>query len=276
VPASAVSARAAAAIDRALTGDPRSPLAHVALGVRCFWEFDREGASAAWNRAFELAPNDADVRVFCSLYNLTYMRGQNDDALAMLQDLVNADPRSAHLRAHLSVMCSWARQFDRATLEARRGLELVPDQFYATWALLFALGQSEPSEGIEFGLRALDEHGRHAWLVMGTALAARHAGRPDLVLALRDELEARARSTFVQLTPHALAAEAAGDEVAFFSLLDRAITERDPMLALVMGHSPMLDRYRERPEFRGALHRMGWDRPMPRVRMVRANVGEPA
>ncbi len=267
-PASAVSARAAAAIDRALASDPGSPLAHVALGVRCFWEFDREGAGAAWNRAFELDPGDADVCVFYSLYNLAYMRGQVEEALAILQSLVDADPRSAHLRAHLSVACSWARQFDRATMEARRGLELEPDQFYATWALLFALREHEPSEALELGLRAVDQHGRHAWLVMGSARAAQRAGRPDLALALRDELEARARSTFVQATPRALAAEAAGDETAFFSLVNLAITERDPMLALVMGHSPMFDRYRERPEFKAALHRMGWDEALPRLPMT--------
>ncbi len=272
VPASAVSARAGDAIDRALACDPESPLAHVALGMRCYWDFDRAGADAAWTRALELDPADADARAFYSLYNLSYMRGQHADAITMLQAAVDADPRSAHLRALLSIMLSWSGQFDLAAEEARRGIALAPDAFFVNWALLLALSEIPGAESVEFGFRTLEMLGRHPWIMMGTALCCAASGRHELAEALRDELDARSRTTYVQPVVRAITAMAAGRDDQLFSLLAVAVSERDPLIALLIGHAPMLRAHRDKPEFKHVLELMGWAEPMPRadVSAVRA------
>jgi serine/threonine-protein kinase len=255
---SAVTGRATAAVENALRCDPDLPQAHVALGMLRFWAYDRDGASEAWSRALELGPTDSEARVFYALYHLGYIRGQFDDALEMLGATVAADPRSAHLRAHLSVLSSWAGRSEAAVGEATRAIELAPEALYPNWSMVLALIDVPSPDSVESALAIVSRGGRHSWLIMGAALCCAAHGRTDLANALHDELEARAKTSYVQTAPRALCALAAGRTSRFYDLLRTAVDARDPLLALGMGHWPALRPERGKPQFDELLARMGW------------------
>ena len=102
--------------------------------------------------------------------------------------------------------------------------------------------------------------GRHAWIMAAQALAARGI-EPDVAEALFAELSARAKTTYVQPVMLAACAIGAARYDDALALLGAAVDVGDPLLALVIGHWPILDPLRHRPEFTAILRRIGWERP---------------
>lgn len=103
-----------------------------------------------------------------------------------------------------------------------------------------------------------ERRARHPWLMMGAALCCAAAGRMDLANSSHDELEARAKTSYVQIGTRALCALAAGRVDEFYELLHLAVDARDAMLALCVGHWPVLRSERGTRKFDEVLVRMGW------------------
>jgi hypothetical protein len=91
----------------------------------------------------------------------------------------------------------------------------------------------------------------------------RRAGRYDVADALFQELEARARTAYVQPMTRASAAFGANRIDDAIRLLNEACDAGDPLLPLVVGHWSAFDPLRAHPGYRALLDRMGWTHPVP-------------
>jgi serine/threonine protein kinase/Tfp pilus assembly protein PilF len=260
----AVKERASEAIDAALSRDPNSVSGHIASGILALCLLDRERACQSFTRAVALDPSDSEARAIYALYDRGYIRGSYDGGLDEMDMALLGDPRGAHVHAHKGLLLAWAGRFADAADAGRRACELDPGSFYATWALVHALnvGGDLDEASVETE-KAIARFGRHSWLMMGWSAGLKRAGRPDIADALFQELEARARTAYVQPMTRASAAFGANRIDDTFRLLNEALEDGDPLLALVIGHWRAFDPLREHPAFDALLQRMGWTRPLP-------------
>ena len=269
-PFASVVDRAESATECALAGDPMLPASHLAKAMLLLYKHDRERASDEWARAVELGPKDADARGFRAIYDLTYVRGQFDDALSELDRAMELDPRSAVLYAHRAIVLCWARRLDEAAVAAARALELDPDGFYPNWALMAARcfeataltsdGLRQPQEAVALATALLDKFGRHPWVMMAAAVSQAAAGNKQSAESLVAELSARAKTSYVQPTIHAVSLFAAGRVDDGYRMLGLAVDAADPMFTVAAAHWPILDPIRQTTQFEALIDRIGWDR----------------
>src|SRR5262249_16154539 len=150
---------------------------------------------------------------------------------------LEGDPLSALAHSQMALALRWRGPNDDAEPAARRGCELDPSSIYAAWSLVHSLALGADAARTESEAQtAMLRFGRHPWLMMAFAIAMGRAGRHDVADALSQELEARARTTFVQPFPREIAAFAANRDADGFRLLDLALDEGDPLLPLTIGH----------------------------------------
>jgi serine/threonine-protein kinase len=256
--------RASEAIDAALSRDPNSVSGHIASGILALCLLDRERACKAFTRAVELDPSDSEARAIYALYDRGYIRGRYDEGLDEMEMALLGDPRGAHVYAHKGLLLAWAGRFADAADAGRRACELDPGSFYGTWALVHALnvGGDLDVAAVETE-RAIARFGRHSWLMMGWSAGLRRAGRHDIADALFQELEARARTAYVQPMTRASAAFGADRIDDTFRLLNEAFDGGDPLLPLVIGHWRAFDPLREHPAYDALLERMDWTEALP-------------
>jgi serine/threonine protein kinase/tetratricopeptide (TPR) repeat protein len=264
VPAAEVSNRARLAIARALELGATEPTTQTVLGLYSLMaEFDRARASAAFARAVELDPTDADARVFQAVFDFCYVRQANDDAVAQLRRVLALDPLNANAWGQLAIVLSWAGKPEEAAAQARHAIELDAAAFYPQWTLLLALMLGpDPLGAIEVGQPMLARFGRHPWLLMAMAYANGSAGRRDKAGAFYAELAARAVGEYVQPTALAVAAIGAGRRELIFQHLHEATRVRDPLLVGMTLYWPGFASIRGSPEFARVLAEMGWDVPL--------------
>jgi len=261
-PLATVRPRARTAIETAVARDPDLQSAHIAMGMLSLIDLDRVAAGAAFTRAVQLDPSDGEARAIYALYDRGYIHGRFDEGIAELETALRADPRSALAHAHLALLTAWAGRPAAAEVVARRACELDPSSFYAAWSLAHAFAIAGDAKAEPEIQALMVKFGRHPWLMMAFAICMWRAGRRDVADALSQELEARARTTYVQPTPRAAAAVAGNRFADGFRLFNLALDEGDPLMALTIGHWPGLDPLRALPEFQALLARMGWTRPV--------------
>jgi tetratricopeptide (TPR) repeat protein len=262
-PFTVVKQRASQAIDAALSRDPNAVSGHIASGILSLCLLDRERACTSFTRAVELDPSDSEARAIYALYDRGYIRGRYEDGLEEMEMALRGDPRAAHVYAHKGLLLAWAGRFAESADAGRRACELDPGSFYATWALVHALNVGgDLDTAFAETQKAIGRFGRHSWLMMGWAAGLRRAGRPDIADALFQELEARARTAYVQPMTRASAGFAANRIDDAIRLLNEAYDVGDPLLPLVIAHWRAFDPLREHPGYRALLERMGWTNPV--------------
>jgi adenylate cyclase len=245
--------RATQAASEALRIDPALGEAHCAMAyLMSLWEFDWEGAEAAFRRAIDLTPNNADAH---DLYGrMCAAIGRFDDALALARRAQELDPL-AH-RLDVATILLRAGRYHEAEVEAARAVELDPDQDRARatkgWALL---KQDRVDEGLAEIERAVEvAPGNAQWLAqLGQARAM--AGRIDGAREILHELEARAASGFVAPYHLAFVHTGLGDHERAIDLLERAFDERAGSIYGIKG-SFLFAPLRSHPRFQALLARM--------------------
>jgi adenylate cyclase len=102
---------------------------HTSLAmVKCFYDWDFEGAEREFQRAISINPNYATARHFHAL-NLAAME-QPEAAIAEARKAVEADPLSVPVNNILGEMLIDAHRYDEAIEQYRRTLELDPNTDY--------------------------------------------------------------------------------------------------------------------------------------------------
>jgi serine/threonine-protein kinase len=249
---------------RAREADPTSADAEVSSAlVALSVEFDREKAAAAWERAIALAPNDGNVRAMRAVFHHCYVMGDTETAVRELRLALERDPVSHILHAHLGLVLSFGSRVDEAIVEAAKAMELDPHALYGHWiAIMVRLDARHFVEAIDIASKAVAGFGRHAWLLMGLAVAHARLGHVDTATAIYDELSARSRSEYVQSGVLAIMGMAIGRREEAVARWSRAVDERDPMMVPLMLRTPLAAPLREQPEHLLLLARLGWDRPL--------------
>jgi serine/threonine-protein kinase len=226
-------------------------------------EFDRAAASKAWERAIALAPADGNVRAMCAVFHHCYVMGDIDTAVRELGVALDRDPLSHILHAHLGLVLTFGGRAEESMIEAQKAIRLDPQALYGYWIVVMArLAGREYAGAIEDAQRSIPRFGRHAWLLMGLAIAHAQLEQLEPAEAIFDELVARSRTEYVQGAVLAVTAMAIGRRDEAVSRWLRAADDRDPMMAVLMQRGILAVELREQPEHQALLQRLGWDRPL--------------
>jgi TolB-like protein/DNA-binding winged helix-turn-helix (wHTH) protein/Tfp pilus assembly protein PilF len=131
---------AKAAATKALALDDTLSEAHAALGFTKFlYDWDWEGAEREYRRVIELSPGSP---IGYHRYGLQLgLRGRFDEALANIKHAQQLDPLSPENNRFVIVSLLRAGQSDQAMEQARKMLELHPDNFHTHFGLGMAYVQ---------------------------------------------------------------------------------------------------------------------------------------
>ena len=246
-------ARVRDAAANALRLDPGLGEAHTAVALlKTLWDFDWTGAELEYKRALELSPGSADTYDYYGRMCAAIER--YDEAIALQQRAQELDPL-AHRMDVASTMLR-AGLYAEAALGAERVLEFDPmyDRAHATlgWAYF---RQGKQAQGVAELERAVSlSHANTQWLAQ---LGQAHAlmGNTDKAREVLQQLEERARRTYVSPYHLAFVYAGLGEVERALDLLERAFAERTGAIYAIKG-SVLLAPLRSHPRFQALLKKM--------------------
>jgi serine/threonine-protein kinase len=250
------SAAAVASASRAIELDSSLGEAHAAQAFAhtLIWEWDE--ADAAFERAISRAPRDATVRHWHAIHLAAL--GRIDDACRAIAQAEEIEPDSPVLRAAGGALSCYARDWDRAEAECRRGIGLDPAAPFPHVILgIVHAARANHAEAVAELERALDLLGTmHPFPLTALGCVCAASGRVREAAEALDEL--RTLATRVVVSPFHVAAlhAALGNSGDALGALDDALEARDGWLLSLRVH-PWMDPLRRDPRFADVLKRMG-------------------
>jgi serine/threonine-protein kinase len=254
-PTAEASAKAHAAIERALRLDDSLPEAWVTLGSVRFWlERDVEGGEAALRRGLAVSPNDVLAHHFLS-WQLA-ARGRFAEASLEIDRAAELDPTSTAIAADRGLPAYFDHRPDEALGHFRKGVDLDPAFWYARYREGFALlatgafGPARAAFDDAFRLSA----GSIQEARVGAGVAAAALGETATAEAVLHELLAGSP----RVSPYELAtlALALGRHAGALDLLERALELHDKWVMWI-AVDPRLDSLREHPRFEAIREAIG-------------------
>ena len=253
-PSADASLKAKHLAEQAIAIDPElaQPWATLACVEEQFeWNFGL--AEAHWQRTLGIDARNAQARAQRALW--AYMRGAlpETEARAEARRAVDDDPLNAWVVGMHSYMLGMGGRHEESLVEAERSMSLDAESFFPQWNLVRAhawLGRSE--DAITVSSTILTESGRHQWVLGLLAWIYAKAGRLEEARAVRDEMEGRSRHEFVSPFWLATAAAAAGLPEEAMHQVERAVSQRDPLI-LWSRITPFWAPIREDPRFEGVV-----------------------
>jgi serine/threonine protein kinase/tetratricopeptide (TPR) repeat protein len=245
--------------ERAIEVDGTVPDGHVALAaVLLNRDWDWAGAERELTQAIALEPADISWTVPEDQYSFYLeVMGRFDEAIAVMKKAEKFDPLSANLASDLTQAYYFARRYDLAVAEARRGFELDPRSLLVNWGL----GQVLTAQGEHAGaIRALESciepsGGAPQFLgLLGWGYG--RAGRKGEAEGILRRLEEVSRSRYVEPMDFAITHIGLGNGDAAFAYLDKAVVERNGWL-IYLNADPMFDPIRSDPRFAKVAARVG-------------------
>jgi TolB-like protein/Tfp pilus assembly protein PilF len=218
--------RARDAAKRALALAPDLPEGHVRLGqVLESHDWDWKAANDEYQRAFSLAPGNADV--LRAVAGMTRIFIGPDAGVDLLRQAVALDPLSSSAHRMLGLRCFLAGRFDEATAALKTSLDLNPKAGLVHCFLCATnLAQGRAAEALELAEREVLPDFR----LLGIALAQHTLGNKEASDAAVAQLIERHGNEAAYQIAEAHAWRGERDRV--FEWLDRAYTQRDPGLAM--------------------------------------------
>jgi TolB-like protein/Tfp pilus assembly protein PilF len=140
-PSAEATAERKAAVDRALALNDQLGEAYAALAQVLVWEDDLEGAEAAFRRAIELNPNDAQAHMWYALF--PHGDEQDELVLDLLYRAARLDPLSMVVQANIGGMLDKMGRYEEAREVYLRMLEMDPG-FPITY---LAMGMNHINQG---------------------------------------------------------------------------------------------------------------------------------
>ena len=238
------SARARAAIERALTLDNSLAEAYDALARIRFWfDFDWAGAEREFQHALQLDPASADS--YAGYASFLGFMGRTDDALVQVTRAQELDPLSAHAFGTAGVALLIGRRYEDAIAACRHALELQPDAALALAYLSFSLQAcSRYDEALET-IKRVPENAQGGVYrgLLGRALAL--AGHEDEARRILANSRERSASDFVAPFSLAYICAGLGELEECVNHLEKVFSDRSP--GAVYLQFPAFDAVRDDP-----------------------------
>jgi serine/threonine-protein kinase len=246
--------KAKAAATRALEIDGGLAEAWASLAaVKWWYEWDWEGAEAAYTSAIKLNPNYATAHDGYAM--LLCARGRFDASLEQVRKAVELDPLSRIIAVHAGWPFYFARDYESAIGRFEKALEL-DDKFIPAQAWRgMALGQQRRfEESVESFQRALETDRVPILLAMlgHTRAIAGQRAEAEMILSMLGE---QARTRYISPYDIAVIHAGLGNRAAALTKLHEAYEDRSAWMVFI-GVDPRLDVLREQAEFRELAERL--------------------
>ena len=245
-------AKARAAAQRALELDPELAEAHATMGhIQVQYDLDWDAGEKSYRRAIELNPQYAMSYFWLGML-YTY-RGRFDEALAYMRTAQELEPQQKALSANIGNALYHARRYDEAIQQLQHTLTM-DENFELALALLgrVYLGKGDAEHALTvFGRRRSPGLGRDADFVQAYAMAGRQAE----ARALLQQMQERAKTTYVSAYEFALAYIGLGEQDLALDWLERAFEQRAQHIAH-MPQEPAFDALRGNPRFERLVKRL--------------------
>lgn len=237
------------AAEEAVRLDPGSAEVQAAVAAfKTVVEWDWRGAEEALERALELNPDSAFVRMTESLYRMA--RGESDENVAAMERALELEPLSHYMNLRMGWSLFMARRHEEAAEHLRRTLELFPESYMARSFLAenyALLGRGDDA------LALCEPHPRPcAWVYA-------HLGHRRELAAIPHADGSRSPLGNVRLSDLVLLARihvAFGENEEAFRLLGQAIEERRPDAAFLLP-DPRFDLLRGDPRWAELIAKVG-------------------
>jgi serine/threonine-protein kinase len=245
-----------AAALKALDLDDRLGEAHTCLAmVKCLYEWDQEGADAAYVRALELNPTEPLSHAFYARY-LAAM-GRTGEAIQEAEKAHALDPLSLIVNASFGIVLYFSRQYAEAIDHFRKVIEISPEFFIARHYLGRVLERTSRFDEALAEFEAAMDHSRghpRSMAALGCGYAA--LGKREEATRILADLNELSKKKHV--SPYALAElhTSLGQIDLAVAWLEKAFDAREGWL-VYMNVEPWLDPLRRDPRFQGLARRVG-------------------
>ena len=242
-------AKARKEVQKALELDPNLAEAHESMGwIKRAYDRDWVGADAAYKRALELEPSNADVLIGAAV--LACALGRFDEAIALDRRSIDLDPLRVATYYRLGTHAWYAGRWKEAEAAVRKALELNPQYPIAHFLLgCIHLAQAKPREAVV----EMQKESDASWRLDGLALAYYATGDKtyaDTVLAhVIEDQQNDAAFQIAEIYAYRCETDKA------FEWLERAYNQRDAGLAQIKG-DPLLRNIEHDPRYRAFLQKM--------------------
>jgi TolB-like protein/Tfp pilus assembly protein PilF len=248
--------KARAAAERALALDDQLAEAHTSLAfVRMAYDWKWDEAGQEFQRAIVLNPNYATAHQWYASYLVQV--GRFGEALSEIRHAQELDPLSSIISANAGLYLYYAQQYDQATAQLHKTLE-VNDQFGVAHLYLGYVYLQQPGhapEAVAEFQKAQAYMGDDAETLAALGHAYAAAGqRADAQKVLATLREHAARG---YVSPYFVAVvyTGLGDRERAFDSLERAYQDRHPGMILLK-YDPRFDPLRRDPRFTKLIRRI--------------------
>lgn len=250
-----VKERARFAAERALAVDPGLPEAHLAMaGVRCYLDWDWDGAESCFHQALALDPEQAWSHDYYGFF-LT-LRRRFREALPILERAVDLNPARLLVKGDLGLYHHFSGAVEESIDHQRKALDLDPFCALSRVELARTLERGgRPDESLEELRKTLpldDAPWIRVWLARSYALTGQREDALRVLLPLRHAARRGLASPVFPALVHA----ALGDREEALTLLDEARAQGSPWMAF-LGVEPGFDSLRDERRFANLSRRIG-------------------
>jgi len=248
--------KAKAAVQTALSIDPKLAQAHASLGALImFADFDWAGAEQEYKRAEELDPN-VNLTYEVHSYLLSAL-GRHEDAIAAAQRGLELDPLSAPLSDDMGEAYYLARDYDHSIKQNQKTLEVEPDRAFAYVGMGSAYDQKGLyDEAIASNQKAVSVAGRTSVFLSPLGHAYARAGKRDEAIAILNEMREVSKGSYVSPYDIAILYAGLGDNDNAIGQLRKAYEDRAGWM-IYLKVEPQFDPLRSDPRFQELIRKMG-------------------
>ncbi len=248
--------KAREAAQKALELDDTLAEAHTSLAsIKCYQDWDWDGAGLEFRRAIELDPNYPTAHLWYGRYLAAL--GHHDEAIAEMKRALENDPFSSGISGNLAMAYYLARRDGQAIEQSLKAIELGPNSFDTH----LVLGSAYREEGsyreaiVELQEAAkLSHDNRRALATLAYTYAV--SGKKAEARTILRQLRTEAKQHYVSPFHLAFVYGALGENDRAFEMLRQAYEEHSEFLIFV-NVTPTFDPLRSDPRFQDLVRRIG-------------------
>jgi DNA-binding winged helix-turn-helix (wHTH) protein/TolB-like protein len=245
-----------AALIKALELDETLAEAHNTLAeIKYQLEYDWSGAEKEFQRAVELNPNAAYIRMAYGWYLMDEERF--DEALPQMERAQELDPRNLLYQLSIGVFYYFRRDYDKALDRFQKILELEPNYPGAFWWIENIYQQKKMyPEALEYAMKTGLGSGKlKPEEVPGRREILKHSGWQGILRLWLDMAKERAKNEPANPRTFAVLYALLGDKDQAFAWLEKAVDAHDPW-AVQLKIEPQYDSLRSDPRYTTLLKRL--------------------